>query len=440
MKQKTPLTTEWLPTDQVKPHPQNAREHSTGQIKRIANSITAHGANVPMLVDKDGFLVAGHGRLMAFKSLGWKLVPIIRLNHLSKAAAKAFMIADNRLVDLSTFNEVKLGELFQEILAIPDLDVEDTGFDLPEIELLINGAASVGGPDAADQNIETPAALAVSQLGDGWHLDKNRVFCGDARDLQTIRTLMGRKRASASFLDVPYNVRIHGHVGGKGLIQHREFAMASGEMTPEQYREFLRDALELVARFSMDGSVHFVCIDWRHLVDASAACADAFESQLNLCTWIKTNAGMGSFYRSQHELILVYKKGTASHCNNIQLGKYGRSRSNVWNYPGANSFARGSEEGNLLALHPTVKPIQLVADAILDCTIRGEIVLDTFLGSGSTLIAAERTSRILYGTEIDPLYVDVVIRRWQRHTGGQAIHATTGQRFDDIAATKGGGS
>jgi DNA methylase len=346
------------------------------------------------------------------------------------------MIADNRLVDLSTFNEVKLGELFQEISTLPELDIEDTGFDLPEIELLINGAAPLTGADAADQNIETPVAIAVSQLGDSWHLDDHRVICGDARDLPTVRTLMDRKRASASFLDVPYNVRVHGHVGGKGLIQHREFAMASGEMSPEQYREFLGDALELIARFSADGSVHFICIDWRHLVDASAACADAFETQLNLCTWVKTNAGMGSFYRSQHELILVYKKGTASHRNNIQLGKYGRARSNVWNYPGANSFARSSEEGNLLALHPTVKPVQLVADAILDCTTRGEIVLDTFLGSGSTLIAAERTGRVLYGTEIDPLYVDVIIRRWQRHTGGYATHALTGQRFDDIAAVK----
>jgi hypothetical protein len=210
--------------------------------------------------------------------------------------------------------------------------------------------------------------------------------------------------------------------------------MATGEMTEGQFTEFLGKACRLFADHSIPGSVHNVCMDWRHAGELLAAGKEVYSSLLNICVWVKHNGGMGSLYRSQHEFVFVFKNGEGAHCNNVQLGKHGRNRTNVWNYPGINNFGRDTEEGNLLAMHPTVKPVALVADAILDCSRRGDIVLDAFLGSGSTLIACERTGRRCYGIEIDPLYVDTAIRRWQKHTGAFAIRSSDGRAFNDCLA------
>jgi len=245
--------------------------------------------------------------------------------------------------------------------------------------------------------------------------------------------LMGKERAAMVFVDPPYNVPIDGHASGLGAIHHRSFPMASGEMDRSEFTAFLRQAFRNLAAFSIDGSLHYICMDWRHLAELLAAGRDIYDELKNLCVWVKDNGGMGSLYRSQHELVFVFKQGSGSHRNNVQLGQFGRNRSNVWHYPGANSFARCGEEGNLLALHPTVKPVAMVADAILDCSARGEIVLDAFLGSGTTLIAAERTGRRCCGLELDAGYVDTIIRRWQVLTGGNACHAASGRRFDDLA-------
>jgi DNA modification methylase len=244
---------------------------------------------------------------------------------------------------------------------------------------------------------------------------------------------MGTERAAMVFTDPPYNVPIDGHASGLGAIHHRPFAMASGEMDKAEFTGFLARACRNLAAFSAGGSLHFICMDWRHLEELLDAGGDAYGELKNLCVWVKDNPGMGSLYRSRHELVFVFKQRDGSHRNNVQLGQFGRNRSNVWHYPGANSFARGGEEGNLLALHPTVKPVTMVADAILDCTERGGIVLDAFLGSGTTVIAAERTGRRGYGLELDPAYVDTAIRRWQILTGGQARHGMSGRCFDDLA-------
>jgi DNA modification methylase len=244
---------------------------------------------------------------------------------------------------------------------------------------------------------------------------------------------MASRRADVVFIDPPYNVAIDGHVCGNGSVRHREFEMASGEMSDFEFVSFLAASLRLLVRYSTSGSVHFVCMDWRHMGELLAAGKQVYDSLLNLCIWVKNNGGMGSFYRSRHELVFVWRNGHSQHRNNVQLGRYGRNRSNVWEYPGVNTFSKQSDEGNLLALHPTVKPIALVADALLDCSARGDAVLDAFLGSGSTLIAAERTGRVCHGIELDPIYVDTAVRRWQRYTGDQAIHAGTGKRFDEIA-------
>jgi DNA modification methylase len=274
----------------------------------------------------------------------------------------------------------------------------------------------------------------VSRRGDLWLLGDHRVYCGSALDEAAYAGLMHDEQAAMVFTDPPYNVSVDGNVSGLGTIKHREFVMASGEMSEAEFTAFLSRARWFLVRYSVGGSLHFICMDWRHLGEILAAGRQAYGELKNVCVWAKDSAGMGSLYRSQHELIFVFKHGRGRHRNNVQLGQYGRNRSNVWHYPGVNSFARNGEEGNLLALHPTVKPVALVADAIMDCTARGKVVLDAFLGSGTTVIAAERVGRRCYGLELDPLYVDTIVRRWQTFTGESACHASSGRLFNQREA------
>lgn len=305
---------------------------------------------------------------------------------------------------------------------------------MPEIDLRIQ---SLTEPDAAEDPadvVPTPSGPAVTMPGDLWLLGEHRLICGSALDAATYETLLAGGKASLVFTDPPYNVPVQGHVSGKGAVVHREFAMASGEMSDAQFTEFLRQTFTRLADNSTSGSVHFVCMDWRHLKEIMTASEGIYTDFLNLCVWVKSNGGMGSLYRSQHELVFVFKSGNARHVNAVQLGKFGRNRTNAWHHPGINNFGREGDEGNLLAMHPTVKPVALVADAILDCSNRGDIVLDAFLGSGSTLIACERTGRRCYGIEIDELYVDTAIRRWQKHTGAFAIRASDGRAFNECTA------
>jgi DNA modification methylase len=373
--------------------------------------------------------------MLAAHELGLAKVPVIRLEHLTEAQAHAFAIADNRLTENSTWDDRLLGEIFTELAALElDFSIEATGFSMAEIDLRIEGLSEPTENDPADHVPSMPDQPPISARGDLWLLDRHRILCGNALVPASYDILMQGTRAQLVFTDPPYNVPIHGHASGNGSIHHREFAMASGEMTEGQFIHFLASVMHLLVQHTADGSMHFVCIDWRHVSELIAAGKQAYTELKNICVWVKSNPGMGSLYRSQHELIFIFKNGTAAHRNNIQLGQYGRSRTNVWHYPGANSFGRQGEEGKLLSLHPTVKPVALVADAIMDCSARGDVILDAFLGSGSTVIAAERVGRLCYGIEIDPLYVDTVIRRWQRHTGQSATHAATGKRFDEIAA------
>jgi DNA modification methylase len=433
------LTVEGLPPSALKPDPRNPRRHSDRQINQISRSITSFGFNVPVLIDQRNRIVAGHGRVQAAKKLGLDRVPVIRLEHLSAAQAQAFAIADNRLADVATWDDRLLGEIFSELAALDlDFSLEDTGFTMAEIDLRIEGLseASGGAPDPADQILDDAGHPAITRRGDVWHLGAHRLLCGNAVDAAAYEALLQGEQARAVFTDPPYNVPIQGYVSGKGAIRHREFAMASGEMTEGQFTHFLTSVAHLLVQHSAAGSVHYICMDWRHQRSLLAAGYQAYAKLIGLCIWVKDNAGMGSFYRSKHELVYVFRNGTAPHRNNVQLGQFGRNRTNVWNYPGVTGFGRRGEEGNLLALHPTVKPVAMVADALLDCTARGELVLDPFLGSGTTLIAAQRVGRTCYAMEIDPLYVDTAIRRWQRYTGELAIHAATGRRFDDVAASR----
>ena len=422
--------------DQLKPDPANPRRHSKKQIRQIANSIKAFGFNVPVLVDADLNVIAGHGRLAAARELGMTEVPTLCLDHLTPAQARAFMIADNRLTEIATWDDRLLAQQLKDLSLLGlDFSIEVTGFEMGEIDLRIASLDDMPDTDdPADAVPKLPARPPLSKVGDLWLVGRHRLLCGSALDTDAYAALMDKEHAAMIFTDPPYNVPIDGHASGLGAIRHRPFPMASGEMNEAEYTAFLAQACRNLAAFSADGSIHFVCMDWRHLDELMAAGREAYGELKNVCVWVKDNAGMGSLYRSQHEFVLVFKHGRGSHHNNVQLGQFGRNRSNVWRYPGVNSFARCGEEGNLLALHPTVKPVAMVADAMLDCSARGEIVLDGFLGSGTTVIAAERTGRRCYGLELDPAYVDTIIRRWQTLTGGSARHAVSGRSFDHLVA------
>lgn len=426
------LTVCYKPVRTLTAHPSNARTHSKHQVRQIAASIKAFGFTNPVLIDRNNTVVAGHGRLQAAELLGMAEVPTIRLEGLTADQVRAYVIADNRLAEKAGWDKAILAIELQHLLIIDsDLDVTITGFEIPEIDLILSQAAAKPDPDdefEIDQTIQT-----VTQTGDLWLLGKHRVLCGNSLDDSSYRELMASRRANLVFVDPPYNVAIEGNVSGHGSIHHSEFAMASGEMNEAEFVAFLTTSLRLLARYSTSGSIHFVCMDWRHAGELLAAGNQIYEAFLNLCVWVKNNGGIGSFYRSRHELVFVFKNGNGAHRNNVMLGRFGRNRTNVWEYPSVSALSKQGDEGNLLALHPTVKPVALIADALLDCSARGDIVLDCFLGSGSTLIAAERVGRVCCGIEIDPHYVDVAIRRWQRHTGDHAVHAVTRKSFDDLA-------
>jgi ParB-like chromosome segregation protein Spo0J len=433
---KVDLRVVYRRVDDLKLDPNNPRRHSKKQIRQIRNSIKTFGFNVPILIDRFGNVIAGHGRLLAAIALGMPEVPTLCLDHLTPAQARAFMIADNKLTENSTWDDRLLAQQFKDLSLLGlDFSLELTGFEMGEIDLRI--ASLEDEPDPADDPVdavpELPARPPVSKIGDLWLLGPHRVLCGNALDPADFITLMDAERAAMVFTDPPFNVPIEGHVSGLGAIHHRPFPMASGEMDKATFAAFLSRATQNLATFSVDGSIHFICMDWRHLDELLAAGRDAYGELKNLCIWVKDNGGMGSLYRSQHELIFVFKHGRNGHRNNVQLGQFGRNRCNVWHYPGANSFARCGEEGNLLVLHPTVKPVAMVADAILDCSARGDIVLDGFLGSGTTVIAAERTGRRCYALELDMGHIDTAVRRWQVLTGGSARHAANGRSFDDLA-------
>jgi DNA modification methylase len=407
------LAVTYRPVGELIADPRNARTHPKRQIDQLKASIEAFGFTNPILADPEGNIIAGHGRLQAARAMGFTEVPVIILPGLSESQKRVLRIADNKIAlnagwDLEILQQ-ELGEL-----ASIDVDIDPTltGFSTGEIDVILSSA-----PDPDDEVIPPVPATPRTKPGDIWILGEHRVGCGDGRDASFLQQVIGDgAHVDAAFLDPPYNVRIGGHAVSAG--SHREFAMASGEMNEAEFSSFLADTLGAAARVSRDGAVHFVCMDWRHMDSVAAAGASVYGRLLNLCIWNKSNAGMGSLYRSKHELIFVYRVGTAPHLNMVELGRHGRNRTNVWDYASVNSM-RGSRREDL-ALHPTVKPTGLVADAIQDVTRHGDLVLDLFLGSGTTLMAAERTGRRFRGLDIDPAYVDVAIERWSARTGRAA--------------------
>lgn len=418
----------------LNPRATNPRTHSKKQVEQIANAIRQFGFTNPILVDQDNGVIAGHGRLAAAKLIGIAEVPTVRLADMSEAEIRAYVIADNKLAENAGWDKRLLGLELQYLSELEiELDMTITGFEVPEIDILIGEAADAPSKsnDEADKFIEPASGPAVSQAGDIWRIGQHRLICGDSTRLEIYQALLGDKRAQMVFSDPPYNVPIAGNVSCHGEIIHPEFAMASGEMSKAEFTAFLASVFRHLVSYSVGGAIHFQCIDWRHVQEMLTAAEGIYGDLKNLCVWAKSNAGMGSFYRSQHELVCVFKCGSAPHINNIELGKFGRNRTNVWNYAGVNAFGESRSD---LQLHPTVKPVAMVEDAIRDCSRRKGIILDPFIGSGTTLIAAERTGRIGYGIEIDPHYCDVALRRLKTVCGLDAVLEATSESFEEVAA------
>lgn len=430
------LHIEYVALDQLRPPRRELRRHSKKQLAQLRASIKEFGFLRPIIVDAGHVIVAGHGTWLAARELGLAHVPVTLVEHLTAEQLRLYAIADNQLGTLSSWDDEQLRVELTELakisldMLIDPLNLELTGFTTSEIDDLI-----VLAEEPAEVEPDTaPAVQSVARTkqGDMWLMGPHRLVCGDALDPATYELLLAGEKAQMIFADPPYNVPIAGHVSGLGKVQHREFAMASGEMSPAEFTRFLTNVFEHLAANSVDGAIHFHCMDWRHMQEMLAAGHASYSELKNLIVWAKTNAGMGTFYRSQHELIFAWKAGTRPHINNFGLGETGRWRSNVWTYAGCNTFKRGRDDE--LAMHSTVKPLSLVADTIRDCSKRGGLILDPFGGSGTTLIAAERTGRRAGLIEIDPLYCDVIVRRWQAETGRQAVLEATCATFDDISA------
>ncbi|GHT98690.1 methyltransferase [Alphaproteobacteria bacterium] len=407
-------------------------------VDKMVACIKEFGFRIPIVAKSDGTVVDGHLRLKAARKLAIKEVPVVIADDLTDTQIKAFRLVANQSANWAEWNE-ELLKLELEDLKNLDFDLDLTGFDLNEVERLLRNEEIQ--EDDFEESIPDENVPVISKVGDLWILGKHRLLCGDSTKMEDIKKLMDDDVADMVFCDPPYNVRIN-NIIGLGSVHHDEFVMASGEMSEQEFIDFLTIVFKNLVAVSKDGSIHYHCMDWKHIYEIIVAGRAAYTEFKQMCVWNKDNGGMGTFYRSKHELIFVFKNGTAKHTNTFELGQNGRYRTNVWDYAGINSFVskeRTEKNGHivsggseLLKMHPTVKPVKLVADAILDCSLDGELILDLFGGSGTTLIASEETDRKCCMMELDPKYVDVIIRRWEKATGKQAILESTGKTFEEM--------
>jgi DNA modification methylase len=418
------------------PAPGHARRHPATQIRDLARSIETFGFNTPVLVDEANRLLAGHARVEAVKRLGWDTVPAVRVSDLSEAQKRAFVLADNRLCERGAWDDELLAENFRILDGLDlDFDLDVTGFSTTEIDRLL-GLEVVGEAEEPDGPMLPDAGPPISKPGDLWEMGPHRLYCGDSLAAASYAALMGDRRARMLLTDPPYNVRAR-HIGRRAAVTHGDFLAGAGELDDAGFVDFLATTFGHARAVSLDGALAYVFMDWRHSWHVLEAGRRVFDDLKNICVWNKTNGGMGSLYRSKHELVVVFKAGRAAHVNNVELGRHGRDRTNVWNHAGANSLGGVVEDATrteTLETHPTVKPVKLLADAILDVTRRGEIVLDPFLGSGSTLMACERVGRVCHGIELDPRYLDATLRRWRSYTGEEPVHPATGLTLGRIEA------
>jgi DNA modification methylase len=419
------LNSTLVPTASCKPLGRETHKHPHQQVRKLVASLERFGFVLPILRDPEGRVVAGWGLVLAARQLGLPEVPAVRVTDLSEVELRALRLALNRISEDSAWDQEALTVEFSELLELaPDMSLEISGFEMGEIDRLLDDSG-------VDQEDELPpldtAATPMTRPGDLWAVGEHLLFCGDAMDPDSYIRLLGTDKADMMFADPPYNVPVDGHVSGLGAVKHANFAMASGELSFAEFVALLETSLGHAARCSIDGAIHFVCMDWRHTKEIITAGEKVYDELKNLCVWNKSNAGMGSLYRSKHEFIFVFKVGKGAHINNVALGRYGRHRTNVWDYVSQNALNGTSK--SKLALHPTVKPVAMVADAIRDCSNRGSVILDPFGGAGTTLIAAERTGRRARLIELNPRFVDITVERWERLSGGSARHADNGRPF-----------
>jgi DNA modification methylase len=422
---------EHIPPDRLRPHAKNPHTHSKGQIRQIARSYKKFGRLSVVVINKDNVILSGHGRVEAAKLLGLKTIECVRVTDLAPAEEVAFLLADNKIQENAGYDTAVLAQNFEFLLQELPTEIEVTGWAQPEIDrVLLNHAEKSQPVDDVPSDWRKPP---VTRRDDCWILDAHRLVCGDARDRGTLARLMGGQKAQMASIDIPYNVPVLGHVSGRGTVQHAEFAFASGEMTERQFSTFTKRSLKVLADNCAEGALLYCFIDWRHAETMCAAGRSLGFELINICIWTKTAPGQGAFYRSAHEMIVVFAKPGASTVNHIRQGRFGRNRTNVWSFPAPNKFKAADDP---LSAHPTPKPVALITEAIKDASDRGRIVLDTFLGSGTTILAAETVGRLGYGVEYEPVYCDLSIRRWQEMTGKDAMLAGTGQTFAEVAEAR----
>ena len=429
--QKTKLIVTNFQTTSLVPYENNAKIHNNKQIKQIMESIKEFNFTNPILIDENNVILAGHGRFFAAQKLKLKEVPVIKLDYLSEAQKKAYRIADNKLTENGNWNYDVLKLEFCELEKLNlDFSLDITGFEMAQIDVILDADNSKKESNISKKLNTVPYILEkdiVSKNGDIWLLGNHKIICGNSLEKEVFERLFEYKQADMIFTFLPYNLKVDGQICRVRKKHYKEFAMASGEMNSEEFKNFLYKSFSLLKEFSKNGSLHYICMDWRHVAEIINAGTNIFDEFKNLCIWNKDNAGMGSFYRSKHELIFIFKNGTKSNINNIQLGKHGRNRTNVWEYPSVNAFSKEK-----INYHPTIKPVEMVQDAIIDVTKRGQIILDTFLGSGTTLLASEKSGRICYGIEIEPMYIDVTIKRWQELTGKSAFNVNQNKTYNEL--------
>ena len=428
-----------IPVDQLVPYANNARTHSDKQVGMIARSYEAFGFLNPILVTSGNVVIAGHGRMRAAQRLGLTAIPALFVEGLSDDQIRAYRLADNRLAELAGWDEPSIKIEMQHLDTIDlGFSLEATGWEMPQIDIMLNDAPPPAVRDGVstdpDDVAEPILANATSRVGDIWLLGTHRLACGSALEPDVLRRVMNGKLARQVLQDPPWNISVAGFISTTD--RHREFAMASGEMTEGEFQAFLDKNLDTLLPFVVNGAILEQFIDWRSVDKIILSGKSRGLELINICVWNKSNGSLGSLWRSKHELCVVFKKPGAPHINAVQLGRFGRTRYNVWDFPGCNSFS--AERDEALAIHPTAKSVAMIGEAMRDVSNRGDIVLDCFMGSGTAIIAAERTGRIAFGVELDPLYVDAAVRRWQRITGGVATLEANGMPFAEVVEERSG--
>lgn len=420
------LRSERWPIDRLKGADRRARRTSPAQLERVTRSVSSFGFLKPVIIAADGKIIDGHILVEVAQGMGLPDIECVIIDHLSPNELRLARIALNRIQETGEWDLDELSIEFEE-LKIGDLDIDLTGFDPGELDLILDQEPALA---SIDECVSERPRVPVSEPGDLWLLDGHSLLCGDALDSGSYKRLLDGRTIDGVFSDPPYNIKIEGVVSGLGRTRHKDFAMGVGEMSDDQFRIFLGNYLQRCREHASPGAVIFACMDWRQVDLLMLAGRDAGLHRINKAIWNKGTGGMGSLYRSAYEEIVVFCTEASPATNNVLLGKNGRNRTNVWTYPGANQ--KGSSAGKALGDHPTPKPVELVADALQDVTKRGDLVFDPFMGSGTTLIAAEATGRIACGIDLDPGYVDVTIARWQQMTGKQAVHQASGKSFEEL--------